>query len=180
MSKCKSILKLIWDHFDSIWNYFDLARLIFMVGFIIMESNIFYSWLMLSSYLSFLKYLRAFKSYRIFIQLVHACIRSCREFIVVLFIIMVGFTNTFYTCQLDKNEQDDYITTSQNMFNLMIGASDTSGYDPNEWAIFIVAALLIMVLLMNLLIAIISDTFEEVMANITTSSYLQLCDIILE
>jgi hypothetical protein len=81
---------------------------------------------------------------------------------------------------LDKNEQDDYITTSQNMFNLMIGASDTSGYDPNEWAIFIVAALLIMVLLMNLLIAIISDTFEEVMANITTSSYLQLCDIILE
>jgi hypothetical protein len=44
----------------------------------------------------------------------------------------------------------------------------------------VIAALLIMVLMMNLLIAIISDKYEAVMSNIDTSSYLQLCEIILE
>jgi len=66
------------------------------------------------------------------------------------------------------------------MFNLMIGATDTNNYNANEWLIFVVASLLVMILLMNLLIAIISDTFEEVMSNIETSSYMQLCEIVLE
>ena len=63
---------------------------------------------------------------------------------------------------------------------MMIGQTDTSQYNTNEWFIFVIAALLIMVLMMNLLIAIISDKYEAVMSNIDTSSYLQLCEIILE
>jgi hypothetical protein len=88
--------RLILAHFETLWNYFDFTRLMCMVGFIYFDNATFYSWLMMVSFLSFLKYLRAFPEYRIFIQLLIACIRTSIPFMGVLFIVMFGFTNTFH------------------------------------------------------------------------------------
>ena len=70
----KHFHKLLLNHFGSIWNYFDISRLFCMIGFMYTGNTIFYSWLMMISFLSSLKFLRAFPSYRIFIQLLIACI----------------------------------------------------------------------------------------------------------
>ncbi len=43
-----------------------------------------------------------------------------------------------------------------------------------------VATFFMMIVMMNLLIAIISDTFERVMSEIEASQYQQQCDLVLE
>lgn len=50
----------------------------------------------------------------------------------------------------------------------------------NDWIFFIICSFFTTIVMMNLLIAIVSDKFEQVMSNIVPSQYRQLCELIHE
>jgi hypothetical protein len=57
---------------------------------------------------------------------------------------------------------------------------EVDDYNDNYWIFFCGFTFFITVVLMNLLIAIIGDTYVQVMADISKSQNAQLCDIVLE
>jgi len=144
-----------------------------------------YSWLVLVSWLSFIKYMRAIESMRIFIQLLQECIKTSVTFIAVLCIFIFGFACTFSIQNqqdgfLDEGASSSFIDNFKHVYRLMLGDFDVGKYKSNTWAVFGVASVLMSVIMINLLIAIISDQFDMVMADIQASSYKQLCEILLE
>jgi hypothetical protein len=54
------------------------------------------------------------------------------------------------------------------------------GYDSQDWTIFILATILLQLIMLNLLIAIMSDTFARVMDEIEETDGMALNDLILD
>lgn len=62
----------------------------------------------------------------------------------------------------------------------MFGDFGADGFDSHDWGFFTVSSFATTIVMMNLLIAIISDRFEQVMNKIQISQYKELCEVILE
>ena len=62
----------------------------------------------------------------------------------------------------------------------MFGYCETDDYDGYYWDLFATGSFLMTIVMMNLLIAIIGDKFEQVMTSIVPSQYTQLYDIVLD
>ena len=90
----KSFFK-VRESFD-IWNCSDYLRIFAQTLFLILPNANSFAFLTLISWLGLLKYLRLFKPLRIFIQLLVACISASSRFLVVLVVMLIAFTNTFY------------------------------------------------------------------------------------
>lgn len=68
------------------------------------------------------------------------------------------------------------------MYLLTFGEFDMDGFDENGflWVLFIIATISIDLVLFNLVIAIMSDTFTRVMSEIVISDGMELNDLIIE
>ena len=66
------------------------------------------------------------------------------------------------------------------MWMLSYGDFDTEGYDTTKWVLFVIATIFLPLMLLNLLIAIVSDTFDRVYSNRVSSDYKELASLILE
>ena len=56
----------------------------------------------------------------------------------------------------------------------MFGDFDTDGYSTSGWILFVVASFLMPLVMLNMLIAFMSDTYARVMADIIPSDYMEL------
>ena len=63
---------------------------------------------------------------------------------------------------------------------LSYGDWDTEGFNGLQWILFTIFTLMIPLVFLNLLIAIISDTFDRVFTNKTISDYKEKASLILE
>lgn len=136
-----------------------------------------FAFLTMISWLGFMSYLRRFKALRIFIQLLVACITASSMFLVVLTIMLIAFTNTFYVKAMLTAEAVDplvihthlaiFIESMKLQYRGMFGDFEPDDYDKQtNWPFFIVGSFLTTIVMMNLLIAIIGDEFEKVMTSI--------------
>jgi hypothetical protein len=60
----------------------------------------------------------------------------------------------------------------------MLGNYDPTVYDNEAWALFVIASLVQVVILLNLLIAVISNTFQRVVDDEIRHTYQERCQII--
>jgi hypothetical protein len=128
-----------------------------------MDNNYVYAWLTMFSWFSLLKFLRAFASMRVFIKLLVESIAKSKEFMLVLGLMLMTFTSTFHAHNIDAEPEalTSFIDSLKYSYRIMYGDFETHRYDLNhQWGIFIICTILITVVMMNLLIAIISDTFD--------------------
>ena len=134
-----------------------------------------YAFLTMISWLSLLQYLRIFQQLRIFIELLNTSMRDIRWFLIVLFVMFASFTSAFYFRRQTSHNSE----TQKNVFNLLIMEyqllygefADESHQLFTDWVLFVLCSFFITLLMMNLLIAIISDTYERVMESIEKSQY---------
>ena len=93
-----------------------------------------------------------------------------RYFVLVLFIACIGFANSFFI--LARSDGDEPIT-GDNIFRAFIfayrmglGDFDTDGFETRDEALIYVLwflnTLVVLIVLLNLLIAIMGDTFDRV------------------
>ena len=81
-----------------------------------------------------------------------------------------AFGNTFYLLSLNNTDKNRFINSySEGLaygFNLVLGEFDTDNFGENDiwlvWTIFIIASILLIVVLLNLLIAIIGDSYSDI------------------
>ena len=62
----------------------------------------------------------------------------------------------------------------------MYGDFDTESYDPGMWILFVIASIFMPLVMLNLLIAIMSDTYERVSNTMTEADGNELNELILE
>ena len=62
----------------------------------------------------------------------------------------------------------------------MYGDFETDGYTTINWFLFLIASTLLPLVMLNMLIAIMSDTYARVMADIIPSDFFELNQMILE
>ena len=107
----------------------------------------------------------------------------------VLAIAMIGFGNAFYIMALNLNQDGDSFTDGNFLMALIysfrtgLGDFSTDGYDnvyasPWLWIIFLMCAILIQIILLNLLIAIMGYTYGKVTEIAEQSMLKEICSMI--
>lgn len=79
-----------------------------------------------------------------------------------------------------KTEEEPIYMSVLNVYLIIFGEYNLDGYQFDQWLVFVMATVLLSLIMLNLLIAIMSDTFERVMAQVEESDGLELNDLILD
>lgn len=109
-------------------------------------------------------------------------IEVCKDmipFLIVLFLSVVGFSVSYMA--LPENDEFSMIDSVKHNYRLMFGDFDLQDDISNSgWILFVVSSCLMTLVMLNMLIAIMSDTYARVMGDIVPSDYAELNDMILE
>jgi hypothetical protein len=117
--------------------------------------------------LSLLRFLSIFKSTGKLVIMVFEILRSLGDFLMVLFVVIVGYGITFINL-FPKNHFSTVSSTLLTLFDAAIGNHDfdifkeETDFDKNVGIITMVSFVILMIILLNLLIARLSATHETI------------------
>lgn len=130
-------------------------------------------------WVKFLYFLRIFKHTGYFIRMLSTVIWDIRVFIFILLIVYIGFGEAFL--RLSEVSEDaaflyNYAYSIIYSFRLSIGDNDTDSYNEamqpvTLWFMFVASILFTNIIMLNLLISIISDSFGKVNSNAENANY---------
>jgi hypothetical protein len=93
---------------------------------------------------------------------------------VILAIVVVAFANAFFfkDALLDNTSATShfdmygtYIVNLKESFRIVFGDFQTDNYDATEWVFFAFAVIIVTLIMMNILIAIVGDTYGKIRDN---------------
>ncbi|CDW74119.1 wd-40 repeat protein [Stylonychia lemnae] len=133
-------------------------------------------------FLRILPYFRLNQNSRVLIRLIIEVCKDMLSFTLLLILCVLGFAITF---NIIESEHGDEQTLSSNLgqyYKLIFGDFDLLQEDASNssWLVFIVSSSFITLIMMNLLIAIMSDTYDRVMTDIASTDGWELNQMILE
>ena len=169
---------------DSI-NYIDLLRSLFCFFYVFMflfgvlvdyEYSILTA-LMFISFLRGITYFRLFQNTRYMINLLAEVIKDMQSFLILLFYSTVAFGMIFKTLNPDT---DTFATFLSKSYLLDLGEFDTDNLLTLDWFFFFLATVINPLIMLNLLISIMGDTFARVQEGIEVADRKELTEMILE
>ncbi|CDW81032.1 (myosin heavy-chain) kinase [Stylonychia lemnae] len=186
---CFEILQIYLNqlkYLSDFWNLFDFFRVLFLVIFIFKafcqeEWYKSQSMLQLLSALNFLSWVRALsflrliQKTRIFIRLLEQVIYDMIPFMIVLIGAVLGISLSF-----EVLNNISLVDALKHNYRLTFGDFDTDNYTNANWFLFIIGSVLIPLIMLNMLVAIMSDTYARVMSDILPSDFHELNQMILE
>jgi hypothetical protein len=124
-------------------------------------------------------FLRVFESTSKLIRMIFEIVNDMKNYLIVLSIGIFGFANGFYI--LSQNQQgldpfagETFLGSVIYSYRFTLGDFSTDDFNslaPVDtilvWIIFIIASMFMVIILLNLLIAIMGDTFGRVLENVT-------------
>lgn len=151
--------------------------------------GIIQSMLSLIIWLKLLYFLRIFKATGYLIRTIVEVVIKMRYFLLMLLLTLVAFGDSLRQISTSNTEDQDFIggtflTAIAYVYRMNLGDFDTNAFGEVSvgyvWVLFVLCTVVNMIIMMNLLIAIISDAFEEVTACAEQASYREMADIISE
>lgn len=135
-----------------------------------------------------LQFFRIFKSYGYLTRLLMMVISDMSTFLVVLFITIVAFSDTFLTLSNGNPEHEKFVYSFTDsiiyVYRIVLGDFDVSKFGqvavPLCYGLFILCTIFNTIVMLNLLIAIISETFSHVKENAVNASYQEMAAMIAE
>ena len=137
-------------------------------------------------FIKLLDWMQLFSEYAFYISLIIETIYDIKQFMIIMIILYLMFGIAFF--MIDQNHEPDekylsgnykfwvfdafYHTYSQSLGEFSIDAYSESTYDRYLLTFFMLATFMIMIIFMNMLIAIMGDTFAFAMENRMQSSRL--------
>eukprot|EP00588_Corethron_pennatum_P016802 CAMPEP_0194310506 /NCGR_PEP_ID=MMETSP0171-20130528/7455_1 /TAXON_ID=218684 /ORGANISM="Corethron pennatum, Strain L29A3" /LENGTH=1108 /DNA_ID=CAMNT_0039064175 /DNA_START=173 /DNA_END=3499 /DNA_ORIENTATION=+ len=182
---------LFWDNFFTFWNLIDVSSLVmFVICSIWMILWMICSrenrenrdssrpWIAITTLLLWLKFLNVFKVVnQELATVVLAIVEISKDiiwFLIILFIIMLAFSQMFHTILSKPNLDncngefctEDWIVNFFEVYYIMLGFGDMpeDKKSAENWFMF-PYTLLVMIVLLNVLIAIISDSYDKARIN---------------
>merc|ERR1740139_427 len=183
------------------WIVLDYVKIFFMMAYFVQcefymidgindgkEKNalsITFSFLVFFSWVCTIKYLRIFKSLRMFVDMLGQVVKDVQPFLLILAIGFFAVTNAFWFKSHIENPNSaadgtflGYIKWLTTFYTFVLfGDSSTqevSNWDATEWILFFISTMFVLIIMMNLLISIIGETYGYVKASSDKSNYFQL------
>ncbi|CDW80596.1 wd-40 repeat protein [Stylonychia lemnae] len=174
------------SYLGDFWNIFDFLRVLLLIIFIYNafkyeDWNRSQAMLQLLGTLNFLSWVRAlsflrlFQKTRIFIRLLVEVIYDMIPFMIVLIGAVLGISLSF-----EVINDISMLEALKHNYRLTFGDFETDNYTTANWALFIIGSVLIPLIMLNMLVAIMSDTYARVMSDVLPSDFLELNQMILE
>lgn len=138
------------------------------------DENTQYTLNAVSSFFLWLKLLYFFRIFREtghLIKMIVEVVYDMRFFFYILLFTVFAFSGSFTLLSLNNSDETeryvtDLINANLKIYELVLGNFDTSNFGSANkilmWMLFITASIFLIIVMLNLLIAIISDTFERV------------------
>ena len=119
-------------------------------------------------WMKFLYFFRTQKEFGYLIRMIFEVINSMFSFLVVMSVSLIAFTESTYSLSNNntsgKHVFDGFFNAFHYTFFNAMGEFDMEGFEDNNlaWVLFFLCALFNLIVMLNLLIAIISDTYSKV------------------
>jgi hypothetical protein len=195
------------NYFTNFWNYIDILppTLICFSMFIsftsagsneqmersLMAVTTFFMWFKL------LYFLRIFKDTGYLIRMISTVIVDMRHFFLVLFIAITAFGDSFLCIAMGNPELDDkgepnaarftngFINSIIYTYTVILGGFDVATYEDSAayvlvMVLFLLCTVFNMIVMLNLLIAIISESFAAVNSNAKNAQFQEMASLISE
>jgi hypothetical protein len=177
--ECKQIANKSTAYFSSPWNYIDLAP-IFLIWIAVVFSTAvnnpkiarpIYAIAAFFMWIKFLYFLRIFRGTGYLISMIIEVVSDMRIFFAVFFVTVAAFGHCFFILALNNDDANNvFIKGSTDAltftYRMALGDFATDQFGNADlwlvWTMFLMATVFLLIVMLNLLIAIISDTFERV------------------
>ncbi|CAG9319878.1 unnamed protein product [Blepharisma stoltei] len=176
-----------FQHFiNDMWNWSDLAR-IFLVFIYLIEaplwggefSRILLALILVFSFQRGLGFFRVFKQTRYMISMISEIVSDMVPFGIVLLFSILAFTFMFIVLS-GISEAKGFEESLMNSYLLVFNAFNTDGYSDIEWISFYVATIVNPLMMFNLLVAIMGDTYERVNDEMVVADIQAMVSMIIE
>jgi hypothetical protein len=136
----------------------------------------------------FLYFFRIFKSYGYLTRLIIVVISDMSTFLVVLFITIVMFSDTYLTISNGNIPEERFVHSFTDsviyVYRIILGDFNVEEFGSVSvtlcYALFIICTIFNTIVMLNLLIAIISESFSNVKSNSVYASYKEMAAMIAE
>jgi WD40 repeat protein len=173
-------------YFYEIWNYIDILRCPLCIstgilGILGVTPNTYQTLTIITGILCWVRgitYFRTFKYTRIFVSMILNALRDTSSFLIILLYTTIAYSTLF---KISEGEKTSTLAESMTLaYELNLSAFETDDYSTWQWIIFMLASIVNCVIMLNLLISILGDSYERVQLNLVESDYSQMLEVILE
>lgn len=173
------------NYFEDVWNWVDLWRssMFFIYSIMVWTSyfddqSTFLSIIILVTWLRGVTYFRIITSTRYLINLLFEVFKDIPAFLIIFFYTIFAFSFIFYSIQ--SQSAFGYFNVLSVTYSTSLGNGDNSDYDKLQWLFYVLITLFNFIIMLNLLISILSDTYARIKENQTIADYKELASMILE
>lgn len=149
-----------------------------------------YSFSVIIMWIRFLYFFRIFRTTGYYIRMLVQVVMDIRHFIFVFVLVILAFAHAWFVL-LKNNAPDDSDKMFGNVslaiayvYKIALGDFDTDifgkYYTEISWLFFVLATFLLQIVLINLLISIVADTFSNIKSNYNVIMYKDMLHMIIE
>ena len=189
MQSTKWVFYSLWNTIDKLFLITFLLHLVLAFTGILRSDSVAYQALssipLTLMYLRAIGHLRVFSNLRHLVRLVVEVIWDMKSFMVLLAILIVAYA--VVQVQISTSEvETNSVWFEEDLKNTYVmgfgdfGALGVDNLNALQWVYFLLFTILIPLVFFNLLIAIISDTFDRVYSSKVASDYREKASLILE
>lgn len=139
-------------------------------------------------WIKFLYFLRMYRQSSKFISMIVAVIGDMKVFLAVFLVSLVTFSQSMYIISNNNDLDHRFISNIWDSllftYNISLGSWDVGGLgEKNQWIImtlFLLSTLFLCIIMLNLIIAVISDTYARVEGTSQNELYKNFSDLIVE
>lgn len=147
-----------------------------------------YSFAVIVMWIRFLYYFRIFRQTGYYIRMLVQVVIDIRYFIFIFVLTIFAFAHAFFVLQKNSSQVDpNFLNVSSSIayvYLLSMAQLNTSvfgDYHPGiSWLFLVLANFLLQIVLLNLLISIVADTFSNICSNYNVIMYKDMLDMIIE
>lgn len=183
MDEGKQLKEAGASYFLSPWNYIDMVPLLLITAVSLNyllsdtgygEETLFMALSSLMMWFKLLGFLRLQKDFAYMIKILLSVGQDSATFMVILALTLMAFTDAMYTISrampADSAYFDEYYQAVITQYLLALGEFNTDDFDDSpypslSWVIFLSATLVNCITMLNLLIAVVSETFAAVVEH---------------
>ena len=185
VSDPKDYLSRIWSYFDFLPQVLNIVMMVvFWYDYAILDKTVEGTWLVslctFFMWAKFLNFLRLSSNYSHFLRMLARVIHDMQYFLIVFALVCLAFADTFYILAKASNAIDpssgkfvnelkitSWSSAILYVYNMTLGDFSTDDLSETEftglaYTLFVVCTIFNMIIMLNLLIAVISETFGEV------------------
>jgi WD40 repeat protein len=171
-------------YFEDPWNYIDILRAILKTLLFIdhvveftTSTHILLAAVIFVSFVRGISYFRIMSGTRYYVNLIYEVIFDIIPFLIVLFYTTLSFSLIFRVLKEKDESQFFYLTAS---WEINVGGFDTSNYGIIMYLAFFLHTVINPLIMLNLLISILGDTFERVSEKTVVADCKELAGMVLE